>query len=301
MQNLFRSIKKAKINFKGRLKKRLNQNRRKNLPIQERVPNIVEDQKLLIGKTALITGGGRNIGRGIALELAQQGAEIVIFELDSKACDELRSEIQSLGVGYQAFAFDITDNDAVEAALRKLHGQGRKIDLLVNNVGIQPKKIGSRSLKKTKFREVFETNVMAPMALTYSIVNKMIQDKNPGSILFITSIHQSIISRWVSYSSSKAALEMAIKELAIDLAPHNIRVNGIAPGWVAEDKEGQPKPHSYTPLRQSSINPRYIGRAAVYLTADYFSRFTTGTVLTIDAGLSLYSYRVHQHFPKKHE
>ena len=92
---------------------------------------------------------------------------------------------------------------------------------------------------------------------------------------------------------------MAIKELAIDLAPYNIRVNGIAPGWVEEDYKNQPKPHPYTPLRQSSINPRYIGRAAVYLAADYFSRFTTGTVLTIDAGLSLYSYRVHQHFPKQ--
>jgi NAD(P)-dependent dehydrogenase (short-subunit alcohol dehydrogenase family) len=87
---------------------------------------------------------------------------------------------------------------------------------------------------------------------------------------------------------------MIIKELALDLAPYHIRVNGIAPGYIDEDKNGNPITHKYTPLYKSSINPRYIGRAAVYLSSDFFSRFTTGTVLKIDAGLSLYNHLIDQ-------
>jgi NAD(P)-dependent dehydrogenase (short-subunit alcohol dehydrogenase family) len=94
------------------------------------------------------------------------------------------------------------------------------------------------------------------------------------------------------YSASKAALGMIIKELAIELAPHNIRVNGIAPGNIKEDEKGNTIPHRYTPLYGSSINPCYIGRAAVYLSSDYYSRYTTGTVIKIDGGLSLYNHLV---------
>jgi NAD(P)-dependent dehydrogenase (short-subunit alcohol dehydrogenase family) len=83
---------------------------------------------------------------------------------------------------------------------------------------------------------------------------------------------------------------MIIQELAVDLAPSKIRVNGIAPGWVAQDEEGKAKYHLYTPLHHTSIDPCYIGRAAVFLASEYFSKFTTGSVLKIDAGLSSYSY-----------
>jgi NAD(P)-dependent dehydrogenase (short-subunit alcohol dehydrogenase family) len=87
---------------------------------------------------------------------------------------------------------------------------------------------------------------------------------------------------------------MALMELALRLAPHGIRVNGISPGWVAEDEQGETLASEYAPLNGSSINPRYIGRAAAYLSSDYYSKFTTGTVLTIDAGLSLYNHLVAQ-------
>jgi hypothetical protein len=80
---------------------------------------------------------------------------------------------------------------------------------------------------------------------------------------------------------------MTIQELALKLAPHGIRVNGIAPGWIKEQENGDLYHHKSSPLRQSTINPEYIGRAAVYLSADYFSYFTTGTILKIDNGFSL--------------
>jgi NAD(P)-dependent dehydrogenase (short-subunit alcohol dehydrogenase family) len=120
----------------------------------------------------------------------------------------------------------------------------------------------------------------------------MIEAGIQGSITFISSIHQWVVMRDAAYSSSKAALGMLIKELAISLAPHKIRVNGIAPGYVAENEQGESISDRYAPLYKSSIGPCYIGRAAVYLASEYFSKFTTGTVLKIDAGLSLYNHMV---------
>ena len=121
----------------------------------------------------------------------------------------------------------------------------------------------------------------------------MIQRETKGSILFITSIHQWAVARWPAYSSSKAALGMAIKELALDLAPHGIRVNGIAPGWVETDEYGELVHDPYTPLYHKTIDPCYIGRGAVFLASEYFSQHTTGSVLKIDGGLSLFNHRVH--------
>jgi NAD(P)-dependent dehydrogenase (short-subunit alcohol dehydrogenase family) len=141
-----------------------------------------------------------------------------------------------------------------------------------------------------EWQKIFNINIFGSMELTKLISQMMIAHNIHGSIIFITSIHQDTIRRLLAYSSSKAALAMIVKELAIELAPEKIRVNGIAPGAILEDEQGNPLSHSYTPLHKTTINPRYIGRAAVYLASDYFSLFTTGTVLKIDAGLSLYNY-----------
>jgi len=260
----------------------------------EAVPEDLLARQLLAGKTALVTGGASNIGRGIAIEMAQQGANIIVVDKDQAACERLKPTISGMGVQYHAFAIDITDTAAIAQMLEALQAQNHAIDILVNNVGIVSRQTGFENLAGNHFRDLFEVNVFSPMALTYQVTQAMLATNKPGVILFITSIHQSVTSRWIAYSSSKAAIQMAVQELALELAGANIRVNGIAPGWVAEDKQGNPKPHLYTPLGKCSINPCYIGRAAVYLASDYFSRFTTGTVLTIDAGLSLYNSRTQQ-------
>ena len=128
------------------------------------------------------------------------------------------------------------------------------------------------------------------MVLTQHIVRKMIQSGLGGSILFISSIHEKIIRGKIAYSSSKAALKMVVQELSVDLAGFGIRVNGISPGYVKVNEKGDPLPQKHTPLWNTSIPPEYIGRAAVYLSSDHFSRFTTGSILKIDAGLSLNNF-----------
>ena len=131
-------------------------------------------------------------------------------------------------------------------------------------MGFSPNQESPGMLDLDEWNRVFGTNLFGPIYLTKQISEIMIKKKAQCSILFISSIHQWLIRRIASYSVSKAAIGMLIKELSVELAPHNIRVNGIAPGYIDEDKKGKPIPHRYTPLHRSSINPSYIGRAAVY-------------------------------------
>jgi NAD(P)-dependent dehydrogenase (short-subunit alcohol dehydrogenase family) len=253
-----------------------------------------EMDNLLSGKTALITGAGRNIGKSIAIEMAKQGANIFYTDISQEKCTSLERELNVYPIVSEGFLSDISKPESIDSLFGFLLKNQIKIDILVNNVGFQSETTTIKKLNLEEWYKVFDTNVFGPMYLTKLISQMMIDNQIQGSIIFITSIHQWTISRLQSYSTSKAALGMIIKELALDLASHKIRVNGIAPGYIEEDEKGKPIIHRYTPLYNSSINPCYIGRAAVYLSSDYFSKFTTGTVLKIDAGLSLYNHLSEQ-------
>lgn len=254
-------------------------------------PSVVIDNQLLAGKNVLITGAARNIGRSIALEMAKQGANIFFTDLVREGCEDLEKELSFYPVKSRGFVSDISKTEDNDYLFNYLVENKIIIDTLVNNVGIQFETSQIKDLDLGEWHKTFNTNVFGPMYLTKIISQMMINHQIHGSIIYITSIHQWELVRWPSYSSSKAALGMIIKELALELATSGIRVNGIAPGWVAEDEQGNSLSHSYTPLHNSSIKPCYIGRAAVYLASDYFSNFTTGIVLKIDAGLSLYNHR----------
>ena len=266
---------------------------------QESSPiKIVVDNQLLAKKNVLIVGVGKNIGQAIAVEMAQQGANLFLVDIDALACERIKTALQKFPVTVQSYVADISNSDSVSSLCQTLKAKNIAIDVLVNNVGIQTDTIGLQRSTLTQWQQAFNTNVIGPVYLTQQIVENMTEHGTRGSIIFTSSIHQFTVSRWPSYSASKAALGMVIEELAVDLAGHGIRVNGIAPGWVAEDTDGGTFDHPYTPLWQSSISPAYIGRAAVYLAADSFSYHTTGTVLKIDGGLSLYNSRVAEHPPE---
>jgi NAD(P)-dependent dehydrogenase (short-subunit alcohol dehydrogenase family) len=265
--------------------------------------------QLLSRKNVLVTGAGRNIGHSIAIEMAREGANVYFTEIDKERCKNLERQLSELAVSSRGFVADITNVSDTEKVCALLSQERVKIDILVNNVGTDyDRRMRERSVinrlvasidsgkeasrARQIWKEVYETNVFGPVYLTDLISKLMVNGGVQGSIIFVTSIHQWTVRREATYSSSKAALGMLIKELALSLAPHKIRVNGIAPGYVEEDEHGRPLSHRLVPLHRSSISPCYIGRAAVYLASDYFSKFTTGTVLKIDAGLSLYNHMV---------
>lgn len=240
----------------------------------------------------LVTGGASNIGRSIAIESARQGANIVIVDIDDTARASLEKDLDQYSVRVNSYNCDLSRSIEIDRLYEKLQKDNILIDALVNNVGVEYKTRSIVDFDHDEWQKTFDTNVFGPMYLTRCITRSMIDNKLQGSILFITSIHQWMIRRYASYSASKGALGMVVKELAVDLAPHGIRVNGIAPGWVAVDATGKPMEQRVAPLHQCSIPPCYIGRAAVYLSADHYSLHTTGTVLKIDAGLSLGNYLV---------
>lgn len=249
--------------------------------------------KLLTGKTALVTGAAGIIGTEICLELAEAGANIVSTEISEKNLRSLEKAMKPYSVGFRSYVSDVSNPEESDALCDSLDREKINVDILVNNAALKNgSPLGESNFEE--WRKTFDTNVLGPVYLTRQTSKMMIKRGTAGSVIFITSIHQWIIRRLPNYSASKAALGMIVKELALDLAPHHIRVNGIAPGYVASDREGKELSHRYTPLYKSSVHPRYIGRAAVYLAADYYSRFTTGAVLKIDAGLSLYDHLVDQ-------
>jgi len=251
-------------------------------PVPPPEPTRVVVDRLLEGRNALVTGAGRHIGRSIALELAAHGANVAITDLDPARLAAVEAELKGFPGQGRAFQADITRASDTEEVLRRLRGEGVTIDLLVNNVGIVA----------DDFASTFETNVTGPVHLTRQVAQALVERQAPGSIVFLTSIHQdTVFTRTKAYAASKAAVGMVIKQLAVELAPHRIRVNGIAPGDVREDEQGDVVPYGYTPLEGTSIRPRYIARGVVYLASEYFSRYTTGAVITIDAGLSLFNYQ----------
>jgi NAD(P)-dependent dehydrogenase (short-subunit alcohol dehydrogenase family) len=144
---------------------------------------------------------------------------------------------------------------------------------------------GLRELPMDDLRRVFETNVFGPLRLTQRVVNALVAAGGGGSVLFLTSVLAEATCGRVAYSASKAALTMVVRELALELAPHRIRVNGIAPGGGWTNEADELPPFAGSALLGSCIHPSYVGRAAVYLAADHFSLFTTGSVLTVDAGM----------------
>ena len=259
--------------------------------IQKPESSMAPPDKILSGKNVLITGAGKNIGRSIALEMAKHGANIFFTDVDQPALQKLEHELSVFQATSRGFLSDISKIGSIDALYSFLDKNRIAIDILVNNAGIQHEDAtGIKKLEPEEWHETFRTNVFGPAYLTKLISQMMINNNTRGCIVFITSIHDTTIRRLPSYSASKAALGMIVRELAMELAPHGIRVNGIAPGFVREDEKGNTVVCMHVPLGKSSINPSYIGRAAVYLSSDYFSKFTTGSTITIDAGATLHNH-----------
>lgn len=251
-------------------------------------------QPLLVGKWVLVSGVGANIGRAVALEMAQQGANLVLLDQDQGQLAAVEQELGAYSGQVKSYRCDLSRPEQIADVLQQLDQTGLTMNGLVNTAVFYPSAGNFQQLNLSDWQQSLATNLTGPLYLTQQITGRMIAHKIPGSVIFITSVHQWLVKEIIGYSTAKAALGMAVKELAFELAPHRIRVNAIAPGWVKEDEQHRPIFHNIGLLNHSSINPCYIGRAVVYLTADYFSLFTTGTTLTIDGGLSLINYQSYK-------
>ncbi|WP_432945904.1 SDR family NAD(P)-dependent oxidoreductase [Kribbella sp. CA-253562] len=247
----------------------------------------------LDGRRVLVTGGNRGLGRAFALALAEAGADVAIAGRDTERNDRVVTEIADRGRRGLAITADITRREDVTAMVEQVTAELGGIDVLVNNAGIA---IHRPALEVTdeEWQQVIDLNLTALWNTSTAVARGMIA-AGGGVIVNVGSMSAQIVNRpqWqASYNASKAAVHHLTRSLAAEWAPHNIRVNAIAPGYVKTDMAPVDRPE----FRQNWIldapqqryaTPEEIAPSVVYL-ASPASSFMTGSVLVIDGGYSVY-------------
>jgi|SRR5579862_1114208 len=246
----------------------------------------------LSGRVAVVTGGNGGIGRAIALGLAEAGAAVAIFGRNDEKNRGVLSELKAIGVPSMAVKVDVTHRAGLEPALEKVERELGGVSILVNNAGNASLSGGVLQEKPEDWDNVIETHLNATFLLSKLAAGSMVR-RRFGKIINIASMYSFFGSGLIpSYSAAKGAMIQLTKSMAIELAPHNIQVNAIAPGWFETDLTA--------PVRSMPMNDEILARTpagrwgqpeelagtAVYL-ASRASDFVTGTTVCVDGGYSI--------------
>ena len=245
--------------------------------------------KLLKGKTAIITGASRGIGKGIAMEFALNGANVAFtFSKSIELAKEIEKELKDLGVkaiGYQSDAANYEDSlNLVE----KISNDFDSIDILVNNAGITRDNLLMR-MQEDDFNQVIKVNLNSVFNMTKAVQKTMLKQRS-GSIINMSSVVGIKGNAGQSnYSASKAGIIGFSKSIALELGSRNIRCNVIAPGFIETemteklDEKIIENWRNSIPLKRGGT-PEDVAKACVWLGSD-MSTYVTGQVLNIDGGL----------------
>jgi 2-dehydro-3-deoxy-D-gluconate 5-dehydrogenase len=245
----------------------------------------------LDGKVAIVTGGGRGIGQSIALALAQEGADVLVADLDPATAGETVAEIGRTGRRAVAHGIDLCDVSAIPAMIDRAVSELGRADILVNNAGVE---FGGTVFEVTaeQWDRHFAVNVRAMFFATQAVARWM-KDNGGGAVVNIASVQGAIFSgRYIPYTASKSSVRGLTGSCAVALAPYGIRVNAVAPGWcdtamnkIADDPAAVAERLRMVPLRRVG-QPLDMAQAVVYLAGDR-SSYVTGQVLTVDGGRTL--------------
>ena len=243
----------------------------------------------LSGKVAIVTGATKGLGHGMAVALAEAGANIVVVSRTPHECENVAKEIAGLGVETLAQPCDVTKKASIIELANKTIERFGKIDILVNNAGTAVT-IPCEDLTEEDWDKVMDTNLKSVFLLSQAVGKQMIAQKH-GKIINIASMFGLVGDKNVlPYLASKGGVIQLTRGLALEWAKHNIQVNAVAPGYVMtpiNQKElSEEKVYKYitgkTPMRRLGKAEEIAG-AVVYLASDSAS-YTTGTVLAIDGG-----------------
>lgn len=242
-------------------------------------------RQLLLGKSALVTGGARRVGRGIALALAEAGADVAVTYRSSAAeAAQTAKEIEDLGRRALAVGCDVRSEGSVEAAVARIAGQFGKLDIVVNNAAVF-ETVALDTLTLEQWDAVFETNARGPFLVARAALAHLRAAQ--GRIINIGSLGG--MHAWAGhahYCASKAALHMLTQGMAKAFAPE-ISVNCVAPGWIeAGEQDAERAAHfaAKTPMRRNgSVDD--VAEAVLFFAAG--PHFVTGQVLAVDGGLGL--------------
>ena len=250
------------------------------------------DEFDLSGSVAIVTGGNGGIGRGIALGLAQAGADVTLAARNQEKLAATKAEIDALGRRCLAVSCDVTKRADIEAAIERTRDQLGVPEILVNNAGIGR---GSRPERHTEadWDAVLDVNLKACFVFAQAMFASM-KEAGRGKVINIGSEYSLFgSSRVVSYSASKGGVIQLTKSLAVAWAPDNIQVNCIIPGWIWTDMTSGIKENqefydhiiSRTPARRFG-EPEELAGCAVFL-ASRASDFVTGVSIPVDGGFAV--------------
>lgn len=241
-------------------------------------------------RIAVVTGGGSGIGLAIAEKLVGANIKTIIVGRDES---KLAAAQQKLGNNCTVMPCDLSKLAALPALVENIIKQFGRIDILVNNAGINMKK-ELVEVTDEDFQQILLTNLTAVFSLSREVIKQMLKQKS-GCIINISSMaSQYGLPKVVAYSASKSAIEGMTRAMAVELSPQGIRVNCIAPGFIAtdmsakalnNDPERKQKVMSRTPMGFLG-QPSDIGDAALFLASEG-AKYITGVVLPVDGGNSV--------------
>ena len=253
----------------------------------------------LEGKIALVTGASYGIGFAIAKGMAAAGATIVFNDIKQELVDKGLAAYKEAGIDAHGYVCDVTDEDAVNALVKKVEEEVGVIDILVNNAGII-KRIPMLEMSAKDFRQVIDVDLNAPFIVAKAVIPSMIK-KGHGKIINICSMMSELGRETVSaYAAAKGGLKMLTRNIASEYGEYNIQCNGIGPGYIATPqtaplRERQPdgSRHPFdsfivakTPAARWGTPEDLMG-PAVFLASEA-SDFVNGHILYVDGGILAY-------------
>ena len=245
--------------------------------------------KLLEGKNAIITGGSRGIGKGIAQVFAQHGANVAFtYNSSTQSAEELAKELEAMGVKAKAYKSNAASFSEAQELIDQVNEEFGSIDILINNAGITKDNLLMR-MSEEDFDKVIEVNLKSIFNMTKAVQRTMLKQRN-GSIINMSSVvGVTGNAGQANYAASKAGIIGFSKSMAQELGSRNIRTNVIAPGFIETemteklDEKTVQGWRDAIPLKRGG-RPEDIANACVYLGSD-LSSYVTGQVIHVDGGM----------------
>jgi NAD(P)-dependent dehydrogenase (short-subunit alcohol dehydrogenase family) len=246
------------------------------------------------GETALITGGSKGIGRGIATYLGRHGARVLVTSRDSSAAETVARELQGQGLDAAGYRLEVCDRSSIENLAERVWREHGPINLLVNNAGTNiPEK--ALDVSEESWDVVQGANLKGTFFMSQAIARRWVDDGARGAVVNISSQAGLVaIDKRAAYCSSKAGVVNLTRELALEWAEHGIRVNSVAPTFVLTpmtepmfaDPSFRDEVMSMIPLGRAAL-PEEVGAATLFL-ASPAAELITGHTLVVDGGWTIH-------------